>query len=163
MFITTRGFKQGCVFSPLLFNLYINKLPTVYDSECDPVYVGNEPVHCLMWADDCVVMSTSQEGLQRSITKTVNHFTKLGLSVNTKKTKCMIFNSSGWGPLQFPKVKFYIQDHLLENTDSYTYLGIIFKPSGAVDTAAKQLLSKANRAYFSMSSFFYQNKKMKLD
>ena len=115
-----------------------------------------------MWADDCVVMSTSQEGLQRSITKTVNHFTELVLIVNTKKTKCMIFNPTGWGPLQFPKVKFYIQDHLLENTDSYTYLGIIFKPSGAVDTAAKQLLSKANRAYFSMSSFFYQNKKMKL-
>ena len=59
-FITTTGVKQGCVFSPLLFNLYINKLPTVYDEHCDPVYVGNKPVHCLMWADDCVVMSTTQ-------------------------------------------------------------------------------------------------------
>ena len=91
-FITTTGVKQGCVFSPLLFNLYINKLPTVYDEHCDPVYVGNKPVHCLMWADDCVVMSTTQAGLQRSINKTVEHFTNLGLTVNTKKTKCVIFN-----------------------------------------------------------------------
>jgi hypothetical protein len=147
----------------LLFNLYINKLPTVYDSQCDPVSVGNSPVHCLMWADDCVVMSTTQAGLQRSINKTVNHFTNLGLHVNTKKTKVVIFNPSGWGPNQFPKIKFFINNNLLENTDSYTYLGLIFKPSGSVTAAAQELPSKANRAYFSMSSIFYENKKMKVD
>ena len=48
-FITTTGLKQGCIFSPLLFNLYVNHLPAVYDSECDPVYIGTSPVHCLMW------------------------------------------------------------------------------------------------------------------
>ena len=58
-FLTTTGVKQGCIFSPLLFNLYINNLPNVYDSDCDPVIVNNKPVHCLMWADDCVVMSPS--------------------------------------------------------------------------------------------------------
>ena len=115
---------------------------------CDPVYIGNDPVQCLMWADDCVVMSTSQAGLQRAINKTVNHFTELGLTVNTRKTKCVIFNPAGWGPLQFPKIKFYIGNHVLENTDKYTYLGIIFKPSGSVDTAAKGLLYKGNKAYF---------------
>ena len=116
-----------------------------------------------MWADDCVVMSTSEAGLQRSINKTVNHFTELGLSVNTKKTKLVIFNPSGWGPAKFPKIKFYINNNLLENTDSYTYLGLIFKPSGSVEAAVKELLVKADRAYYSISSIFYQNKKMKVD
>jgi hypothetical protein len=162
-FKTTTGFKQGCVFSPLLFNLYINKLPTVYDQQCDPVYVGAKPVHCLMWADDCVVMSTSQEGLQRAINKTVDHFTNLGLTINTKKTNCIVFNPSGWGPSKFPKIQFNIKDKPLENVDRYTYLGLVFKPSGAVDLAAKELLAKASRAYFSLSSLFFQNKKMKVD
>ena len=40
-FNTTIGTKQGCVFSPLVFNLFIDSLPSVYASECDPVYVGN--------------------------------------------------------------------------------------------------------------------------
>ena len=157
-FVTTNEVKQGCVFSPLLFNLFINKLPTVYDSQCDPVCVGDSPVNCLMWADDCVVMSTSEAGLQRSIDKTVNHFSELGLFVNTKKTKVVIFNPSGWGPAKFPKIRFFINNNLFENKDSYTYLGIIFKPSGSVEAAVKELLAKANRAYYSMSSVSYQNK-----
>ena len=84
-FTTTTGVKQGCVLSPILFNLFINKLPFCYDNKCDPVYLGNEAINCLMWADDCVVMSTSAKGLQTSINKTVNFFRELGLEVNTKK------------------------------------------------------------------------------
>ena len=66
------------------------------------------PVHCLMLADDCVVLSTSESGLQRSIDRTVGHFAELGLQVNTKKTNIMIFNGNGFGPAKFPKLKFYI-------------------------------------------------------
>ena len=67
----------------------------MYDNDCDPVIVNNKPVHCLMWADDCVVMSTSANGLQRSIDKTVNHFTELGLSLNTKPECLMMFHNLG--------------------------------------------------------------------
>ena len=140
-FFTTVGVKQGCIFSPLLFNLYLNKLPDVYDNDCHPVLVNNKPVHCLMWADDCVVMSTSETGLQRSIDKTVSHFTELGLSVNVRKTKVLIFNSGGFGPAKFTKLKFKINGKALEMTDSYTYLG-------SLQFAATELLAKAKRAYF---------------
>ena len=86
-FVTTTGVKQGCIFSPLLFNFYINKLPDVYDSDCHPVTVNSKPVHCLMWADDCVVLSTSEHGLQRSIDRTVGYFAELGLMSIPKKIK----------------------------------------------------------------------------
>ena len=162
-FKTTMGVKQGCIFSPLLFNLYVNKLPEIYDDDCNPVFVNGKAVHCLMWADDCVVMSTSETGLQRSINKTVDHFSELGLTVNSKKTKVMIFNANGFGPAKFPKLKFYINERVLENADKYTYLGLVFTPSGSVTAAANELLTKANRAYFSMSNIFYENKSMKVD
>ena len=162
-FITTTGLKQGCIFSPLLFNLYVNHLPAVYDSECDPVYIGTSPVHCLMWADDCVVMSTTQAGLQRSMDKTTNHFASLGLSVNVKKTKVLIFNTSGFGPAKFANLNFYINNKVVEKCDSYTYLGFVFKPSGSATAGIRELLTKANRAYYSISNILYQNKKMKVD
>ena len=162
-FLTTTGVKQGCIFSPLLFNLYLNNLPNVFDDTCDPVYVGASPVSCLLWADDCVVMSTSQAGLQRSMDRTVSHFTSLGLSVNTKKTKVLIFNPSGHGPSKFSNINFFINNQVVEKCDSYTYLGFIFKPSGSVAAGMKELLTKANRAYYSISNILYENKKMKVE
>ena len=141
----------------------MNNLPNVYDSECDPVYVGASPVHCLMWADDCVVMSTTQAGLQRSMDRTVNYFTQQGLSVNVKKTKVLIFNPGGFGPAEFPNLNFYINGQIVEKCDSYTYLGFSFKPSGSVTAGVKELVTKANRAYYSISNILYENKKMKVD
>ena len=46
-FKSTAGVKQGCVLSPIFFNLYINKLPDSYDNNprsnsfCNPVTVEN--------------------------------------------------------------------------------------------------------------------------
>ena len=40
------------------------------------------------------------------------------------------------------------------------YLGLIFKPSGAVTAAVKELHAKAGRAWFSISNIVYQNKRM---
>ena len=159
-FVTTTGVKQGCVLSPILFNLFINKLPECFSSDCDPVYIENEAINCLMWADDCVVLSKSAQGLQLSINATVNFFKNLGLEVNSKKTQVMIFNPRGHSAKQFSSIKFYIENRELTIADSYVYLGLIFKPSGSVSAAIQELQIKASKAWFSISNTIYQNKKM---
>ena len=69
-FVTRTGFKQGDNLSPLLYNLFANRLPSVFNDECDGVMVNNMTVNCLSWADDCVLISQSSTGLQRLIDKT---------------------------------------------------------------------------------------------
>ena len=140
-FNTTIGCKQGCVFSPLVFNIFIDSLPSVFDSECDPVYVGNTMTSCLMWADDCVVLSETERGLQRAMDKTVEHFTSLGLTVNISKTKVLIFNPQGHGPSKYLNTNFYCKGKVVEKCDSFKYLGLIFIPSGSVIPAIKELLT----------------------
>ena len=165
-FLSTTGVKQGCVLSPIFFNLFINKLPEIYDNNvnsrnyCNPVSMKNNPINCLMWADDCAVFSRSESGLQNSITQTVNFFTDLGLDVNVKKPKVMIFNPRGLGPNNFKKLKFSANNAPIEICDKYTYLGLVFKPSGSTVHSQKELLSKASKAWFSISGIIYQNKKM---
>ena len=72
----------------------------------------------------------------------------------------MIFNKRGLRPKFFPDTKFYINEQLLENAETYTYLGVIFVPSGSPTAASKELYQKASRSWFSLSHVIYQNKKM---
>ena len=77
--LTTIGLKQGCGISPLLFNMFIDKITTIFDETCDPVSIGGESLSCLLWADDLVLLSSTPEGLQNSINKTHSFYTELGL------------------------------------------------------------------------------------
>ena len=58
------GLKQGDILSPMLFNIYINDLPEIFDQPCDPVSLGNRNISCLLYADDLVIISKTATGLQ---------------------------------------------------------------------------------------------------
>ena len=119
--MTTIGLKQGCGISPLLFNLFIDKITTIFDKSCDPVSLGGEDLSCLLWADDLVLLSTTPDGLQNAINRTHNFYNDHGLQMNTKKTKVLVFNSRG---LKLTKHNLFVGGSPLEIVDNYQYLGI---------------------------------------
>ena len=49
---------------------------------------------------------------------------------------------------------------LLEIIDCYQYLGIKLKPSGSLSFAADELCAKSRKAWFSISSLIYKDKRM---
>ena len=93
------GVKQGEVLSPLLFNLYINDLPTSVSDPESPSLNGS-PIDCLLYADDLVLMSTSKSGLQRKFDKLGQYCNRWRLCVNTDKTMVMEVSRSGKLPKQ---------------------------------------------------------------
>ena len=72
LFRYSKGVRQGCPLSPILFNLYVNDLFNIIDQNSTPgLYLkeGNT-INGLMYADDLVLTSRSKEGLQcRNIAK----------------------------------------------------------------------------------------------
>ena len=63
-----KGVRQECPLSPSLFNIYINdiekRLSGVNDS---PITLDNGTnISSLLYADDFVIMSLSEEGLQNA-------------------------------------------------------------------------------------------------
>ena len=86
-FLTTIGLKQGCVFSPILFNLFIDKICTIFDDSCAPVKLENMDLNCLLWADDLMIISKSAAGLQQAINKMSQFYQSMGLEINIKKNK----------------------------------------------------------------------------
>ena len=89
-FESTTGVKQGCNLSPNLFNIFVNDLPDTFDSTCDPVLFSESKENCLLYADDLLLMSNSENGLQQCLNKLQYYSNKWKLKVNLKKTKLLV-------------------------------------------------------------------------
>ena len=154
-FVSTVGVLQGETNSPLIFNLFVNKISEVFDDSCDPVMINNTNQSCLLWSDNLFVVSQSAEGLQNAINNVVAFYASLGLQCNSKKTKILIFNKSG---RVLKGHSFFLDGTQLEVAESYQYLGVKLRPSGSFTAAAEELSAKARRAWFSISSIVYKDK-----
>ena len=136
------GLRQGCPLSPMLFNLYIENIKDVFDDTCEPVYLDNIKLNHFLYADDLVLISRDAKGLQRSLDKLAIYAEHKQLTINTKKSKTMIFNPTG----KYIKEKFSVNRMTLEAVKSFCYLGFEVKPSGTVKHAMNTLYDKANKA-----------------
>ena len=153
LFKTSIGVKQGCVLSPTFFSLYINDLVKIFDDTCNPITLkSGTKISCLMYADDIVIMSEKASGLQSALDKLNTYCDKWDLDINVEKTKIMIFNKSG---RMLKQHKFLIH---ISATDTYKYLGTIFKPSGSFSATVKHLSNKAKKAIFSVYNIFPKNR-----
>jgi hypothetical protein len=145
-FISDIGVKQGCVLSPTLFKLFINDINIIFNEECKPVKLYDEKISCLMFADDIVLLSENADGLQLAMNKLNAYTEKWRLKINIEKSKLMIFNKTG----RLLKEKFTLNKKIIENVKQYTYLGLVFIPSGKFHTAIDTLYKKALKAMFKL-------------
>ena len=88
-----RGVRQGCVLSPLVFNLFTNELPVLLENDkVDPLILPNgEKISSLLYADDLIILSQSASGLQNCLNLLSEFCVKWNLTANLKKTKAMVF------------------------------------------------------------------------
>ena len=100
----------------------------------------------ILYADDMALMAESSDGLQ----KTLNCFEKYcnlwKLTVNTTKTKVVIFSKKKVRQNQSFKVK----GQNNEIIDSYCYLGMLLNYNGNFCTARKKITEQAHKALFAV-------------
>ena len=142
LFASTLDLRQGGVLSPLLFNLFIDDINDVFDETCDPVLAQGKHLSHLLYADDLVLMSPSQNGSNSCLDKLEAYCHTWQLDANIKKSIVIIFNPSGrklLGP------HFYFQGELLEIVQSYCYLGVDLLCSRSFRVARGNLVNKFSR------------------
>ena len=125
-----RGVRQGCVLSPLLFNIFMADLFKQLDDNKGKMKIGDKEIACIAWADDLIIMSESESELQSMLETLEEYCEENRLTINTDKTKCMVFNKSG----RLIRKRLHINGITIENVRSYKYLGFLLTPSGELNS-----------------------------
>ena len=114
----TCGVPQGSILGPLFFLIYINDLEGV---------LGNNHFH--LYADDTVIYCYNENiaMAEKEMQKILNKFSKWcsinALTINTNKTKTMVFGSRNKIKNSY-KPELYINNEMLQIVPTYKYLGV---------------------------------------
>ena len=78
------GGRQGCILSPLLFNLYVNDLAFSFNNILsDPFVLPNgTKLNSLFYADDLIILSRSKLGLQNCLNELSSYCNSWILRIN---------------------------------------------------------------------------------
>ena len=139
-----QGVRQGCILSPLLFNIFISDLASHLGKpeHNAPNLCDFKDLGCILWADDLVVLSKDEEGLCKMINDLGIYAADNGLKINEDKTKVMIFNKTG----RLMRRNFQCNNLSIHSVREYKYLGFMITPSGEILTGLKDLKSRATYA-----------------
>jgi hypothetical protein len=137
------GLKQGCILSPVLFNIYLNDFLQEIKDMGVGVTVGEEKIAILGYADDIVLMAESEQDLQDMLSRLELWCNSWEMKVNISKTKVVHFRPQSTVRTDF---EFKCGGECLEVVNQYKYLGLLFTEFMDYEKMAKKVAESASRA-----------------
>ena len=150
------GVKQGCLLSPLLFSILINKVAKKVAEKGRAGYqfiTGGKEIFSLLFADDIVLISLTPNGLQNQLNNLKSASEELGLEINLEKTKTLAFRRGGFlGKAE----KWYYGKDKIETVNSYKYLGYTFTTKLSTEIAVAEFAGRAKGKIISIFKALYK-------
>jgi Reverse transcriptase (RNA-dependent DNA polymerase) len=146
-----QGLKQGCLCSPILFSYFINELAndiTRGGTHGIQLLPNQIELFLMLFADDLALLSSTVRGLQNQLNLLHEASQRLGLKVNTGKTKIMVFRKGGH---LAASETWHLGDENLEVVGRYKYLGLNFSTMLSFNIATDEFVSRAKKGVFEIA------------
>ena len=135
------GVKQGCVLSPLLFNICLDHVMKKINDTASGIRWGMvSRLGDLEYADDICLISQSVRAMAHKLTRLSDEAEKIGLKINIQKTKEMRMRIQDDRELR-------LKNTVIEQVQEFTYLGSIIDETGGTEADVRARINKARRAF----------------
>lgn len=142
-----RGVRQGCILSPLLFNIYAEAIfEEALENAEEGVIVNGHPINNLRYADDTILLASNFKDLQNLLQRVDRVSTSYGLNINLKKTKIMIVGKSQ--PIITPDL--ILRNQTVQRVSAYKYLGCIVNDQNDHSVEIKCRIEQARNVFMKL-------------
>ena len=149
-----KGFRQGCILPPYLFNLYGERIIRESNVEhADGVKLRGLNVTNLRYADDTTLLATSINATKEMLTNFKEESLKAGLSLNIKKTKVMFMKE---------REKLIIGDEEIEEVEKMIFWGAEIERTATCSADFKRRIAMGRTAVARLTSV-WRDKHIKLE
>lgn len=136
-----RGVRQGCVLSPMLFNVYGECIMRrAVENWRGGISIGGRTITNLRYADDTTLFARTEEELISLLQKVEQTSLEAGLRINKSKTKIMIVDRPN---NNHPEIK---QINSIKTVKQFVYLGSLITNTGGCSEEIKRRIAIAKTA-----------------
>ena len=123
-FRTTVVVRQGCLLSPILFNLYLENMRETLHNFESTISIGGRIISNLRFADDIDLMGGSNDELQELKDRLSNSAREYGMEISSDKSKVMVNSGDN------TTVQISMNGQQLEEVMAFKYLGATLTKDG---------------------------------
>lgn len=150
-FMVTKGLRQGCSMSPLLFNLYVEAALRQWKRNVGGmgVPIGEDTLFSLSFADDQVILAQDAYDLEFMMRRLYNEYEKWGLQVSLSKTEYLVANSEA-------NFQVLINDQtMIKQVDRFKYLGAYINKNGLGECEIRQRIYQSRKIIGCLNSLWW--------
>lgn len=138
-FKINKGVRQGDTLSAAIFTIALDHILRNIDTKGT---IKNRGVQVVAYADDLTIIAKQQTALKETVQEIIEEGKKIGLEINTKKTKIMTTTK------EEQKREIKLGNNTYECVQKFKYLGVTLNCEGNNDEEINERIMASNRAYY---------------
>uniref|UniRef100_A0A8D9A4P5 Craniofacial development protein 2 n=1 Tax=Cacopsylla melanoneura TaxID=428564 RepID=A0A8D9A4P5_9HEMI len=153
-FQISKGVRQGCIISPVLFNIYVEYIVREsIGSEENGIQIGERRINNLRYADDLVLISTTKNGLTQQMRKLYEKSKEYSMKINIKKSKVMRVSKNEASRVN----NIVIENEKYDEVTKYKYLGAEITKDAKCEVEIKKRIAMAKNAFWNHRDMMRRN------